>query len=290
MRTRLIAYISIVVAVLLAFHTSVAVAGGWAVVTMDELPAQITAGQALTLGFTVRQHGKTLRDDLQPLLHFAREGTTESFTVTAEREGASGHYSASVTIAAAGQWNWRVDIEQFGMLTQDMPPLNVSAVAATALVNAPISNALPVAAGLFGLIGAGAGFMLWLRTRAWWALALAGIAVLIGVGSSIATGSNPARATASTQSDRTVLADRGKALFEAKGCVMCHTNAAVHAAAGPFYSGAKPAPDLTRVTLSDEYLRQWLKDPAALKPGTSMPNLNLKPEEIEALIAFLKSE
>jgi cytochrome c2 len=34
-------------------------------------------------------------------------------------------------------------------------------------------------------------------------------------------------------------------------------------------------------------LRKWLKDPAAMKPSTQMPNLGLSDEDIEDLIAFL---
>jgi len=34
-----------------------ALAGGWAVVTLDTLPAAPRAGQTLSLGFMVRQHG-----------------------------------------------------------------------------------------------------------------------------------------------------------------------------------------------------------------------------------------
>lgn len=298
MNTRLIARTLLIVTLWLAVCTSAAVAGGWAVVTLDDLPAQVTTGQALTLGFTVRQHGKTLRDDLQPLLHFARADVNESFTVTAKRQGASGHYSADVSFPSAGQWNWRVDIEQFGMLTQDMPALSVSAAAApasTASSSAAAGSALPLVATLLGVIGAVAGFALWWRTRLWWTLACAGLASLIGLGGMVAMSSSTALATASVQpaqvaSAQAALADRGKALFEAKGCVMCHTNAAVNAGAGPFYFGDKPAPNLTHVTLSAEYLRQWLKNPSDLKPGTAMPNLNLEYEEIEALIAFLKNE
>ena len=48
-------------------------------------------------------------------------------------------------------------------------------------------------------------------------------------------------------------------------------------------------PDLTTYRWSADYLRTWLKDPAAVKPGTDMPNLGLKRDEIEALIAFLSA-
>jgi cytochrome c2 len=256
---------SFTIAVALLLMTALVVqAGGWAVITLDELPAEIMTGQALSIGFTVRQHGKTLRDDLQPLIHFAHADTTESFTVTAEREGASGHYSARMTFPSGGQWNWRVDIEKFGMVTQDMPPLIVEA--APTVTSAAKARASTVELLLY--------FISTIRQ------ALTGRA---------ATTTAPVSLTAANTT-RANQVELGKALFEAKGCVMCHTNTAVRAGAGPYYFGDKPAPNLTHVELSDEYLRQWLKNPADLKPGTYMPNLKLRSDEIEALIAFLKSE
>ena len=78
----------------------------------------------------------------------------------------------------------------------------------------------------------------------------------------------------------------GRALFLAKGCATCHHHAAF---AGSGFQGSD-IPDLTTFRWSADYLRTWLKDPAALKPATSMPNLGLKRDEIEALIAFLSSK
>jgi cytochrome c2 len=77
----------------------------------------------------------------------------------------------------------------------------------------------------------------------------------------------------------------GKALFSAKGCVTCHHHAAVPGS-GAFGEGN---PDLTSYRWTAEYLHTWLKDPAALKPNATMPNLDLKLDEIEALIAFLSA-
>jgi cytochrome c2 len=77
----------------------------------------------------------------------------------------------------------------------------------------------------------------------------------------------------------------GKALFSAKGCVTCHHHAAI-AGSGTFSEGN---PDLTTFRWSAEYLRTWLQNPVAVKPNTYMPNLGLKRDEIEALIAFLST-
>lgn len=77
----------------------------------------------------------------------------------------------------------------------------------------------------------------------------------------------------------------GRALFSAKGCVTCHHHAAVPNS-GVFSEGN---PDLSSFRWTDEFLRKWLSDPAAVRPGTYMPKLNLAPDEIDALIGFLKA-
>jgi cytochrome c oxidase subunit II len=79
----------------------------------------------------------------------------------------------------------------------------------------------------------------------------------------------------------------GQQLFVAKGCIGCHHHAAF-AAQSPFWSPGGP-PDLSNVTFTADYLRQWLRDPKAIKPRTEMPNLKLDDAEIEALTAFLSS-
>jgi cytochrome c2 len=81
----------------------------------------------------------------------------------------------------------------------------------------------------------------------------------------------------------------GKALFSAKGCVMCHSHDAVNKGQPVFWSGDAPTADLTINKFTADYLRSWLKDPASIKPKTQMPNLSLKLGEIEALIAFLQA-
>lgn len=77
----------------------------------------------------------------------------------------------------------------------------------------------------------------------------------------------------------------GRALFQAKGCVGCHEHSAVNPG-----SGIAVGPVLSSRSYDPDFLRSWLTDPPAVRPGTQMPNLRLSPEEIEALIAFLMSE
>src|SRR5262249_25794057 len=50
-------------------------AGGWAVITVDDLPESAEVGKPLTLSFVVRQHGVTLLDDLRPSVE-AKSGET----------------------------------------------------------------------------------------------------------------------------------------------------------------------------------------------------------------------
>lgn len=83
---------------------------------------------------------------------------------------------------------------------------------------------------------------------------------------------------------------RGRALFFAKGCIQCHRHASVPGS-GNFRDsyGVNGAPDLSTYRWDDAYLRRWLANPIAVKPDAAMPNLALKPDEIESLALFLKS-
>jgi cytochrome c2 len=81
-----------------------------------------------------------------------------------------------------------------------------------------------------------------------------------------------------------VSAEHGRALFLDKGCVTCHVNSRV---AGN--TVVPVGPELTTYTRDAEFLRRWLADPPAVKPGTQMPNLQLSAAEIEDLIAFINA-
>jgi len=78
--------------------------------------------------------------------------------------------------------------------------------------------------------------------------------------------------------------ERGRALFRNKGCVTCHVNTRVEGRTGVLGS---VGPNLTRYTNDPDFLRRWLANPPAVRPGTRMPNLRLSEAQIEDLIAFL---
>jgi mono/diheme cytochrome c family protein len=78
-------------------------------------------------------------------------------------------------------------------------------------------------------------------------------------------------------------AARGKQLFYAKyGCNSCHI---ADYKTDKGYVG--PALASVGNRLTPVWMYKWLKDPNALRPGTLMPNMNLKDDEARDLTAFL---
>jgi len=76
---------------------------------------------------------------------------------------------------------------------------------------------------------------------------------------------------------------RGKQLFYSKyGCQACHI---ANYKTDKGYVG----PALTGVgnRLTAGWIYRWLEDPEAVRPGTMMPNFNLKEDEARDLTAFL---
>jgi cytochrome c oxidase subunit 2 len=87
-------------------------------------------------------------------------------------------------------------------------------------------------------------------------------------------------------------AQRGKQVFQASSCAMCH------AIAGADFAGAQRGPDLTHVasrqTLAAGTLKNtpqemaaWIRDPQTHKPGTAMPATPLSQDDLDAVVAYL---
>ncbi len=290
---------SIVFAMLIALEmVAITQAGGWAVVTLDHLRSEVVAGQPVTIGFMVRQHGRTPTNGFDPRITATRTDTREAFSVTPKQEGAEGHYVAALTFPSAGVWNWSIKTIS---LDQPMPTLNVLASApvnsdrsrVNGVISLPIS--IPMFLGIVGfvwVIGVG---LFWLRTRKRLALASLLPAAAIGVGGFVLTVGQTATFAAqmavvpSTQSAQANPAEIGKALFLAKGCIICHQHAAMSEARKDF-AEFSVGPNLTNISAEPAFLKRWLKDPSAVKPDTQMPTLGLSDDEIDALVAFLKSK
>jgi len=270
-------------------------AGGWAVITLDELPTDVVAGEALTIGFTVRQHGIRPMDGLDPSVT-ARLPTGEEFVVAAEADDKPGHYTARLTFPQEGKWEW--SIQAFTM-DQPMPALQVTASTAAA-ANPPAAKSEPTSAAvdpllatrllLFGVALAGLVFAFQKHSRL--AGALAGVCLVLGVGTSL-IGAATAEAQGKESSDLSLGAspsqvELGRQLFLAKGCITCHYNDRA-ADRNDYWTIDMGAPDLSRYSAHAEVLFIRLKDPVAAKSDSKMPNLELKETEIQALIAFINS-
>jgi hypothetical protein len=85
---------------------STASAGGWAVSTLDEVPAP-APGETVTVGFTIRQHGVTpVNIDDVGVEVTGPSGAVEFFA--AAQEGAVGHYVADVVFGESGVHTWAI--------------------------------------------------------------------------------------------------------------------------------------------------------------------------------------
>jgi cytochrome c oxidase subunit 2 len=103
-----------------------------------------------------------------------------------------------------------------------------------------------------------------------------------------------AKPAASSGAPITGDAANGRTLFTAKGCIACHTAQGVQGATGTIGPNLNGIGDpAKRPTLTDggrntpEHIREWIKDPQKLKPGTMMPNLQLTDKEADDLTALL---
>jgi cytochrome c oxidase subunit 2 len=88
----------------------------------------------------------------------------------------------------------------------------------------------------------------------------------------------------------TPLATQGQELFRTRGCVGCHAVQGVGTAgrAGPALTNIASRDQIAGIMPYDTTnMRGWLRNPAEVKPGTRMPNLNLTEEELDALVAYL---
>ena len=126
------------------------------------------------------------------------------------------------------------------------------------------------------------------------ALALLALSFVVGQPGGAAVTARPGPAAAPTPTPD--WAAQGRALFQAKGCTTCHQHEglAIGRIEGdsPFdldLGTVMGAPDLTHYRPDPTFVRPWLRDPSAVRPGTDMPNLRLSDEEIEALLAFLQT-
>jgi len=101
--------------------------GGWASITLDELPDAYTVGKPTEISFRIRQHGMTPLEGLTPTID-ARSSAGGGSVQTVARAGKEkGQYVATLTIPRAG--DWQVDVKS-GFGRSDVHLLPMAAVAA----------------------------------------------------------------------------------------------------------------------------------------------------------------
>jgi mono/diheme cytochrome c family protein len=192
--------------------------GGWAVVTVDDLPDYLTVGQPTRIAFAVRQHGMMLMSEVRPEI----TATDGKITVlgTNPMSSAAGRFAGNLVVPHAGKWTITVN-SGWGKSAATLYPVPAIVPGAAPPVPTPV-------------------------------------------------------------------AERGQRLFVAKGCATCHVHGSVEG------SGfVKVGPELTPKRYVASFLARFLADPSIQQtPGlqAKMPNLELKPAEISALVAFINSD
>src|SRR5438094_9355298 len=98
--------------------------GGWAVITVEQLPDYVTAGRPVTLSFTVRQHGVTRLSDLKPSIEARSGDLTTTATASPGRE--TGQYASTLSLPRAGEWTITI---HSGFLDRQVTLLPLSGIA-----------------------------------------------------------------------------------------------------------------------------------------------------------------
>lgn len=196
--------------------------GGWAVVSVQELPEYFVAGRPYTIEFKIRQHGRNLLSDLEPELIVSTSGPRLAGMLAGANEQripakarAAGTYAATFTAPSNGPLYLHIK-SGFGASNLRLYPVPVIAAGAAAPTTSP--------------------------------------------------------------------ADRGRALFVAKGCNACHTNADL--VDRPDNQQIKSGPELGGHRLARDYVVQRMKSPVS----ETMPDLGLSDAEVAAIATFLAGE
>lgn len=94
----------------------VAMAGGFAITTVDSAPDEFEAGTTYDIEYTILQHGRTPVDGVSTDLVFTPPNS-EPLRFAGSPTGVPGQYVASVVLPEAGVWDWAVDQGDFGLLS-----------------------------------------------------------------------------------------------------------------------------------------------------------------------------
>jgi len=140
------------------FAAPAALAGGWAVTTLDALPSPLHAGETYPVGYTIRQHGQTPYVGANSAIEL-RSPSGELSRFKGVPAGAAGHYIAEVRFDAPGEWQWSVDQSPFE--PQPLGTIGIesgateASVVPTGVVAAPVPGAIQMAALVLAAAGVG---------------------------------------------------------------------------------------------------------------------------------------
>jgi len=102
---------------------SLALAGGWAIITLKDLPDYVIAGKPINLTFAVRQHGVTLLAGLDPSVR-AKAPSGLVTEVPARASANRGEYTAALSLPEPGEWTITI-ASGFGESAVTLPSLRV---------------------------------------------------------------------------------------------------------------------------------------------------------------------
>ena len=103
-------------------------AGGWAVTSLDPFE-QPVAGQPITIGFTILQHGVTPVQVDGVGIRVFQTGSTGEFFPAVDDGDRVGHYTARLVFPHEGTFTWLVEQGFFG--PQDLGQITITTSSAT---------------------------------------------------------------------------------------------------------------------------------------------------------------
>lgn len=105
--------------------------GGWATVTVEDVPDYVEAGKPLPLKFMIRQHGVTPLNGIHPTIE-ARSGGNAA-RAAAEPGKEAGQYVAALTLREPGEWTITIN-SGFGNSKLTLLPIRAIAAGSPAPV------------------------------------------------------------------------------------------------------------------------------------------------------------
>src|SRR5205823_14323370 len=88
------------------------------------------------------------------------------------------------------------------------------------------------------------------------------------------------------------LTQRGGRMFMSRQCARCHTirDTSARGTVGPDFTHLASRTSLAADTIPNAayWLRRWIRDPQAIKPGNKMPDLGARGRKLAALIVYLR--